>query len=273
MTKKDAIAARPIRRINLSLPIVQTDGYEIYDRTSTPTRPMPYEQGKILSKPQMEILKKHISSKTQKYHDARLSKFTGPALINLIVDMPKIPAESSLAMVDTISQALINSGYSESTIRSVPKLSKFQKINSPKSSLTRSRTSSDHRLFTDSVWSFEDSHNYTKPKNSIAITPAVKFFDRRRMVNRPLDSHVQSLKPLSISSYNNRAKELRNISNEHLQARIERLTRMHYPTIQQLRHGYPCPELLSNRIHLHREERRDFLPVLPRGRILPTIGQ
>jgi hypothetical protein len=59
------------------------------------------------------------------------------------------------------------------------------------------------------------------------------------------------------------------LSRQRLNEKIEQLTRLHFPTIQQLRRGHPSSDFNSYRTYLHREEKRDFIPVFCRSRLSP----
>ena len=267
MNKGETMNFRPIRRINLSLPIVQTDSYEIYDGSPAISfRHFPNGRPLTRQKPLIDLQKKTLTSRSS----TRAKQGNVPVMINLVVDIPTIPIDSSSHVVDSISHALINSGYSEQTLRALPKMFKHTKRTGLKDELEQSQSSFGDRLVYESVESFDDL-NIHKPRTTMwqnAHHPQLtsyKVFQTRRVSKRLSDPMATGIKysPLT-NTFETRSKELIIESNEHLQARIEQLTKTHYPSIQQLRHSYPCPELLSNRMHLHREEKRDFVPVLTR---------
>lgn len=270
MNKADETNFRPIRRINLSLPIVQTDSYEIYDGApNVSLRPFPNPRTLTRQKPLIDSLpKKTINQSGQTSRSSnRFKPINPPVLINLIVDIPSVPVESSTNtnLIDPISHALINSGYSEQTLRSVPRLFKHCKRTGLKDESEQSQSSFGDRLY-ESVESFDDL-NIHKPRTTMwqnlhhPPLTSYKVFQTRRVSKRPSDPLKSS--PIA-TNFQTRSRELMLNTNEHLQARIEQLTKTHYPSIQQLRHLHPCPELLSNRLHLHREEKRDFVPLLTR---------
>ena len=267
MSKGEVSNFRPVRRINLSLPIVQTDSYEIYDGAPHISfRQFPNGRPLTRQKPLIDVQKKTNASRSSN----RAKPINAPVLINLVVDIPTAPTDSSSNVVDSISHALINSGYSEQTLRAVPKMFKHSKRTGLKDDTDQSQSSFGDRLVYESVESFDDL-NIHKPRTTMwqnAHHPQLtsyKVFQTRRVSKRPSDPIATGLKysPLT-NTFETRSKELLVAENEHLQARIEQLTKTHYPSIQQLRHSHPCPELLSNRMHLHREEKRDFVPLLTR---------
>ena len=111
MKKREPNRTHPIRRINLSLPVVKTESYEIYytappqTRQSSGIRPVSRQKPLIESKNNT----KPNNYPTRVRSPGRLRHLSGPVSVNLFVNMPPMPTDSSTAMVDTISNALINS--------------------------------------------------------------------------------------------------------------------------------------------------------------------
>ena len=270
--KKEANTACPIRRINLSLPIVQTDSYEIYDVGSpTSTRNLPNGRPNTRQRPLIDHHKRNANLAAATRPSNRPKNWPVPVLINLIVDMPAVATDSSSTMADAISHALINTGYSENTLRAVPNMSRRARRPVAKDEHGHSRSTSGDRLLYESLDSFDDL-NIHKTTNNMwqnihhPQLSTLKVIQSKRTPNRPLGFQGLQSKAVNASSFENRSRELLVSANEHLQERIEQLTRNHFPSIQQLRHSHPCPELLTNRMHLHREEKRDFVPLLTRPR-------
>ncbi len=111
MTKKERYLTRPVRRINLSLPIVRTDSYEIYytnppvhTRQTSSVRPVTRQKPliDIANNLKLNNLATTTTTKTINRSPTRLKHLTGPALINLIVDMPPIPTDTSSTVADSI---------------------------------------------------------------------------------------------------------------------------------------------------------------------------
>jgi hypothetical protein len=275
MTKKESNLTRRIRHINLSLPVVQTDSYEIYytipptqTRQSTNVHPISHQ------KPLIDNNRKTNNQTTNFRSPNRFKHFTGPpVLVNLFVNMPPMPTDSSLNMADTISNALINSGYSGQTLRALPAMAKRHQRQSIKDGSDRSRSSSGDKLLYDSIGSFEDC-NLTKAKNGMwqnihhPQLTTVKVLHARQTSRATRGSNEMRLRVPNTSSLENLSQESVVSTNERLYDKIENLTKSYFPVIQQLRHGHPCPELINNRMHLHREEKRDFFPVLSRTRVV-----
>jgi hypothetical protein len=274
--KKESNQTRPIRRINLSLPVVQTESYEIYYtvpqsqiRQASNSRPISRQKPLIDNK----NINKPSNHPPKVRSPGRLKHVTAPVLVNLFVDMPPMPTDSALTMADNISNALINSGYSEQTLQAVQNMSKRTKHPNTKDDGDRSQKSSVDRLLYESLGSFEDPH-ISKTKKGMwqnihhPQLTTVKVLHRRRTIKRRFAINDTYLRVPHTSSLENLSQASLASSNDYLYDKIEHLTRNYFPTIQQLRH-YPCPELIHNRMHLHREEKRDFVPVFSRSRVDP----
>lgn len=270
MVKKKSYSNQPIRRINLSLPVVRTDSYEIY-YTVPPTQTRQPSSVRPVSrqKPLIDI-NTHIKSNNHiptTRSPTRLKNLTGSLLVNLFVDMPPVPTDVSSTAVDSISNALINSGYSGHTLRTLPSLTKYNKLQSIKDDSEQSQTSSDDRLLYDSVVSFEDPF-MNKTKNGMwHNTNHPQFSTIKILHKKKRPSNDTTLNGLKTFSVGNLSQESIFSSNERLYEKVENLTKNYFPSIQQLRHSHPCPELINNRMHLHREEKRDFVPILSRPRV------
>ena len=167
---------------------------------------------------------------------------------------------------------MISSGYSGQTLRDLPSIVKHNKTQALKDDGERSQTSSSDRMLLESVSSFEEPlmnktrsglwsnvhhpqlsthkvlHSRSKEKSAFS-----RFNSPTRNFNTP---SIANLSQASIIS-----------TNDRLYEKVEQLTKSYFPSIQQLRHIHPCPELINNRMHLHREEKRDFVPILHRPRV------
>jgi hypothetical protein len=275
MTKKGRYPTQPIRRIDLSLPIVKTASYEIYyavpqaqSRQPSGVRPVTRQ------KPLIEINNNTKSNNqiTTGRPQPRLKHITGSVFVNLFVDMPPVPTDSSSTVADTISNALINSGYSGETLRALPSIVKHNKRHGIKDDGERSQASSDDRLLFESIGSFEDPfisktkdgmwHNVHHPQLS-----TIKVLHTRQKANGIFNINDFHSRPPNTTSFEYPSQESMMSSNDRLYEKVENLTRSYFPSIQQLRHSHPCPELINNRMHLHREEKRDYVPVLFRPRV------
>jgi hypothetical protein len=275
MIKKGRYPTQPIRRVDLSLPIVKTNSYEIYyavpptqSRQPSGVRPVTRQ------KPLIEINNntKSTNQTTIGRSPARLKHLTGSVFVNLFVDMPPVPTDSSSTVADTISNALINSGYSGETLRALPCVVKRNKRQVIKDDGERSQASSDDRLLFESIGSFEDPflsktkdgmwHNVHHPQLS-----TIKVLHTRQKPNGMFSLNDFQSRPPNILSFEYPSQESMMSTNDRLYEKVENLTRNYFPSIQQLRHSHPCPELINNRMHLHREEKRDYVPILFRPRV------
>jgi hypothetical protein len=275
MAKKEPYSTQSIRRVNLSLPIVKTDSYEIYctvppiqSRQPSSVRPVTRQRPCIDINNSPKWSNQFAPSRLP----ARFKHLTGRVLVNIFVDMPPVATDSSSTAVDTISNALINSGYSGQTLRSLPLIAKHNKRQGIKDESTLSQTSSDDRLLFESVGSFEDPF-MNRTKNGLWYNfyhpqfTAIKILHTRKSSKQMLASNDSYSRAPNISPFANLSQESGISSNERLYEKVEHLTKNYFPSIQQLRHSHPCPELINNRMHLHREEKRDFVPILSRPRV------
>ena len=266
MTKNEANAGRSIHRIDLSLPIVQTDSYEIF-YTAPSTQNL-----RTLSrqKPLVDNHNKKTINQTARIRSpARLKHLTGPLFVNVYVDMATMTAES---IPECLSHPLVNSVVSNRASRILPTINKRPKQKNIKDDGNRSRSSSGDRLLYESLGSFDD-HNINKAKNNNMWQnvhhpqlTSTKTLHSRGASKRSSEAQY---KVSSITSVDNLSQESNASANEQLYERIEQLTKTYFPAIQQIRHSRPSPELANNRMHLHREHKRNFMPALSRTRISP----
>ena len=282
MTKKQQpCSTRSVRRINLSLPIVKTDSYEIFYTVPTPqTRQASTVRPVTRQKPIVDTLTNlkvnnattTSTSSINRSSATRLKHLTGPVPVNLFVDMPPMPSDSSSTAADSISNALIDSGYSKETLRSLPSMTKHYKHQNIKDDGERSQASSNDKLWFESIGSFEDP--FTSPSNNgmwrnihhpqLSTMKILHTRKPEKTPSRPLETHSQIVTTPTFGSFSQSSLLS---TNDRLYEKVEQLTKSYFPTIQQLRHGHPCPELIHSRMHLHREEKRDFVPVLFRSRV------
>ena len=150
-------------------------------------------------------------------------------------------------------------------------MAKRNKHSTTKDDSDRSQMSSVDKLLYESIGSFEDPH-LSKTKKGMwqnihhPQLTTVKVLHRRRTLNRKLVINDTYLRVPHTSSLENYSQDSVVSCNDYLYEKIENLTRNYFPTIQQLRH-HPCPELITNRMHLHREEKKDFVPLLSHSRV------
>jgi hypothetical protein len=275
MKKKEPYPTRLVRRVNLTLPIIRTDAYEIYYtvppvRTRQPSTVRPVSR----QKPVIDIastIKSNNQTATNQSR-SRMKHLTGPVLVNLFVNMPSMPTDSSSAVADSISNALINSGYSGKTLRDLPSIVKRNKTPSTKDDGDQSQTTSSDRMLLESVGSFDDPF-MTRTKNGMWYNihhpqlSTLKVLHTRKKEKSILRRNESPSRVLNTSSIGNLSQPSIISTNDHLYEKVEQLTKSYFPSIQKLRHGHPCPELINNRMHLHREEKSDFVPILFRPRI------
>jgi hypothetical protein len=249
-----ANTGRSVHRIDLALPIVQTDSYEIF--YTLPSS----QQLRTLSrqKPLVDYNNnKKITNQTARIRSpARLKHLIGPIFVNLYVDMSAMTVEATSTLADTVSNPLVNSNGMSKVSSTMNKRNKPKNI---KDDGDRSRSSSGDRLLYESLGSFEDQ-NINKAKNNNMW---------HNMHHPQLTStkalHVRSPSKRSLGSNEIQLKASNTASLDNLS---EQLTKNFFPAIQQIRHSRPSPELINNRMHLHREQKRYFMPILSRTRIV-----
>lgn len=266
---------RSVRRVNLSLPVVKTNSYEIYytlppiqSRQPSGIRPVTRQKPLI----DLNNIKLTNTQTTTNRLPARYRNLNGPILVNFLVDMPTPQLDSSTGVADTISNALINSGYSAYTFRCLPAIIKCNKYRGIKDGSEQSGTASDDKMIHDSLNSFEDPfinrtkngmwHNIHHPH----LTTIKALHTRKKLPNIADSNDIQSRAPYT-SSLGTISQESLLTSNERIYEKVEQLTKHYFPTIQQLRHSHPSPEFINNRMHLHRDEKRDYIPTFFRPHI------
>jgi len=266
MTKKEVPTSRPVHRIDLSLPVVQTDSYEIFYTVP------PSQNLRIISrqKPLIDIHKKSVNQTTRIRSPARLKHLTGPIFVNFVVDTVPLTAESISTMNDTASNRLINSSYSN---RMLKNLSTTNKRNKQKFFLKddgdQSQSSSGDRLIYESLGSFDDySINKTKTNNLWQNMHHPQLTSTKALHIRKTTKNALVTNDMHIKAFDNLSQGSAASINEQLYERIEQLTKNYFPSIQQIRHTRPYPELTSKRVHIHREQRKGFMPVLSRTRVV-----
>lgn len=268
-TKKEINTSRSVHRIDLSLPVVQTDSYEIfYTIPST-------QNSRIISrqKPLVDSNKKPMNQPAKIRSPARLKHLTGPIFVNLVVDMGPLTAESISTMNDTASNQFSNSVQSNRTAKTLPIFTKRNnKQKNIKDDSDRSRSSSGDRLLYESLGSFDDYNlNKIKTQNMWQnihhpqLTSA-KTLHMRRSSKHNLGLNDMQVKVSNTTSLYTLSQASAAFSNENLYEKIEHLTKNYFPSIQQIRHNRPCPELITNRMYLHREQKKNFMPILSRTR-------
>lgn len=257
-TKKAADAGRAIHRIDLTLPVVQTDSYDIFcavplPRTATVTN--------LRSKPLLDQKKKPSHSTARLRSPARLRHLTGPIYVNVFLDVPPTGQDSTSTLAETIAPG--NSSLRKSQTK--------RQHRPTKDDGERSQASSTDRLLYESFGSFDDQQvpktNSTHWQNvHHPQLSSMKVLHSRRMFKHPLASPPDlPLKRPDHGSFDHLSQESMTSTNERLYDRVEQLTRHYFPVIQQLRHTRPHPDVATpNRMYLHREETTAFVPNLSR---------
>ncbi|CAF3333828.1 unnamed protein product [Rotaria socialis] len=286
---KKPILTRPVRQINLSLPVLQTDAYEVY--YSVPRSHHRHSSTKrSIVRPKTNTdnnnnnnnnsnnntdSKKSNNPITRLRSPGRLAHLTGPVAVNLFVEMPTIPRDSSSLMVDPISNVLNKSCHSGLSLRAATTSAiKQSKAQSTKNDEARSQSSYADRLLYESLVSFEDARaiktkNMTLQSVHYPTLTTGKLLHTRGRSKRIVGSNAMHLRISKSFSLEHLLQESTTLSRQHLNEKIEQLTRLHFPTIQQLRRGHPSSGFNSYRTYLHREEKRDFIPVFCHSRLSP----
>ena len=270
MTKNEESTNPSLHRVDLSLPVVQTDSYEIFYAVPSTGNPRAISR----QKPLVDVNKKTANLSTRVRSPARLKYLTGPVFVNFVVDMTAMTNESSSSIGDTASNPVTHSTYSHRFIKGLPPITKRQKQKSSKDDGDRSQSSAGERLLYESLGSFDDygmpkarNNNMWQNFHHPQLTTS-KALHMRRVAKQSLTASQVSSKMSNTLLFDNLSQASVASANEQLCEKIERLTRTYFPAIQQLRNARPAPELLNNRMHLHREQRRNFMPVLYRTRIV-----
>ncbi|CAF1399930.1 unnamed protein product [Adineta steineri] len=262
MTKKEMSPGRTIHRIDLTLPIVQRDAYEIFCSI-----PSTHNLRTLCQKPFIDNdnNKKSTNLPTRNRCSARLKHLLGPPFVNLFIDVNTMTAETVSTITDTIS----NPSYRNRVLKNLPKINKQKHL---KDDGDQSRSSADDRLLYESVGSFDDQNKYKSKNNNMwqnihhpQLTTA-KTLHTRRMSKRSLCSNDLQSKVSYTASLDNLSQVSTPSNIEQLYERIEQLTKNYFPTIRKIRHSRPTPELINNRIHLHRVQEKNPMPLLSRTR-------
>jgi hypothetical protein len=271
MTKNEESASRAVRRVDLSLPVVQTDSYEIFYNTPLSQNPRLTSR----QKPLVEMNKKSNNNQSTRIRSpARLKHLIGPVFVNLVVDMAAMTTESSSNIGDAMSMPINNSNYSNRILKGVPVMTKRNKQKNTKDDGDRSQSSSGNRFRYESLGSFEDYGMNKTNNNNVWQNlhhPQLTISKALHMRKAPKQALISSHIPPKVSNtipFDNLSQGSAASFNEQLYERIEQLTKNYFPSIQQIRHTRPIPELISNRMHLHREQKRNFMPILSRTRIV-----
>ncbi|CAF3663397.1 unnamed protein product [Rotaria socialis] len=271
MSKKEVDTGRSIHRVDLSLPVVQTDSYEIFytippQQTSRTTLPR---------KPLVDNHRKALDQTSRLRTSARLKQLMGPVFVKVFVDTNTMTAESISTMGDSTSNPLMNSSYSNRAPKGLPMIHKVQKQKNTKDDCNRSRSSSDDRLLYESFGSFDTACNVHKAQSNnmwqnihhpqLSSTKALHL---RSNSKRSLASNETQLKTTNTKSFENLSHESAASTNEQLYEKIEQFTKTYFPIIQKIRHSCQCPESTNNRNNLNRERSRNFMPILSRTRVV-----
>lgn len=270
MSKKEANASRSVHRVDLSLPCVQTDAYEILY-----TIP-PSQHGRIMPnrKTPVENPRKYIHHTSRIRSPARLKHLIGPVLVNVVLDTSSSPNERMSPTIDPPLNLAVNPNSSHQTWKTSSTLPKRHKPKPVKDDGDHSRASSADRLIYESIASFE-SYNMFKAKNNnmwqnmhhpqLTSTKALHF---RNSSKRSLTLNEAQLKVPFTASLENLSQESTISINEQLYDRIENITKSYFPAIQQIRHSCACPEVTNNGVNMQRYQNRGFMPTLTRTRIV-----
>ncbi|CAF0946192.1 unnamed protein product [Rotaria sordida] len=268
MSKKEINTSRPIHRVDLSLPVVQTDSYEIFYT-------VPSQQNLRTISPRKPLIdnNKKLTDQTARIRSpARLKHLIGPVFVNVLVDTNTMTAESIPDI--TSNHTLINSSYSNRTLKHLPIINKHSKQKILKDDGEHSRSSSGDRLLYESFGSF-DYNNINKTKSTNMwqnfhhpqLTSTKALHLRTSSKHKLIPNDLQ-LKGLNTTSLDNLSQESTISTNDQLYERIEQLTKNYFPIIQKIRHSSQYPELINNQNNFHRQPSRNFMPVLSRPRIV-----
>ena len=271
MSKKETSRSRPVHRIQLSLPIVKTDSYEIFCTT------FPSQNLRSTShlKPLVDNNKKNITQGTRVQCPLRCRPFTGSLFRNALVDTAQTTTESTSTLAHTISNSLMNSNNTNQTFRSVPQVVKRNKQKNIKDDSNHSRSSSGDRFLYESLASF-DSYSINKVKYNSSMWKNIhhpQLTSTKTLHSRQPLKHMRTSNDTQTTIVNTRlldnfSQESTTSTNEQLYEKIEKLTKNYFPIIRQIRHGRSHPELINNRIQLHYEQNQNFMPVLSRTRVV-----
>jgi hypothetical protein len=269
MTKNEGNTSRAaIHRVDLALPIVQTDSYEIF--YNVPSSSSQNSRLASRQKPLIDTNKKSTNNQSTRIRSpARLKHLIGPIFVNLVVDMAAMTTDSSSTLGDVISMPM----NSNRIIKGLPIPNNKRNKKNFKDDGDQSQSSSSNRLRFESLGSFED-FGVNRTNNSMwqnfhhpQLTTSKALHMRRAPKQALTSSHIPG-KVSSIIPFDNLSQGSAVSLNDQLYEKIEQLTKSYFPAIQQIRHTRPSPELISNRMRLHREQKRNFMPILSRTRIV-----
>jgi hypothetical protein len=267
MTNNEGNTSRPIvHRVDLALPIVQTDSYEIFYNVPPP------QNSRIVSrqKPLIDANKKSTNNQITRIRSpARLKHLIGPIFVNLVVDMAAMTTDSSSVLGEAITIPV----NSNRMIKGLPVVNNKRNKKNFKDDGNRSQSSSSNRLRFESLGSFEDfgvnrtNNNMWQNLHHPQLTVGKAIHTRRTPKQALTSSHIPP-KVTSTIPFDNLSQGSATSFNDQLYEKIEQLTKSYFPEIQQIRHSRPTAELLSNRMRLHREQKRNFMPILSRTRLV-----
>lgn len=280
MTKKSQ-ATHPLRRINLSLPIIQDKAYEIYNSMPEPTtRFMTTTHPKVQKRPLIDNNNNRLNNQTTVTRSPRRFKhMNGRVLINLFVEMPVVPTDSLSTIADTISNALMKSGFSLETLQNVQAAvaekddyeKKKDDDDEDDEDKEPTQPSTPDKLLCESIETVEEAQiNKTKYNGwqNIHLPPltTAKASHSQKTFKRASCSYDRPLKGISLGVLEKILQEPIVLPNDCLHNKIDKLTKNYFPAIQQLRHTYP--EANYTRTYLNHEEKRNFLPAITRQRVV-----
>ncbi|UJR22189.1 hypothetical protein I4U23_025253 [Adineta vaga] len=263
MTKKENHPGRAIHHIDLSLPIVSADTYEIF--CTIPSS----KSSRTRFHPPSQTLNQTIKPRSP----VRFKHLLGPPLVNLFVDTNTMTVETISTITETVSNPSRNLRYHHRILKSLPTtMNKSNKSKTIKDDGDQSHSSAGDRFLYDSFASFDDQNKYKSKNNTMwqnnhhPQLTATKTLHTRGSSKRSLNSIDTNLKISAATSFDNLSQESTASIHERLHERIEQITKSYFPSIQQIRHARPSPELINNRMHLHRVEEKNFMPILLRTR-------
>lgn len=286
---KQATPKRLVRQINLTLPAIQTDSYEIYYT-------VPQLNHQPSSKKRSNVESKSIGD--NKNDNKKANHLTsgmkssihsnGRVTVNLLVEMPTIPIESMTSMGDTVSKPLsslnhtgqspkqpLSKAFPMAPASSLTTSSiQHSKSQCSKSDESRSQVSSIDKVLYESQDSFGDIRTNRAKNNPLRNTQYPKLNKMKVLHTRKMpkngsesNSNEASLQTPRSFAVEHLLHQSITLSRQHLHEKIEQLTRTYFPSIQQIRQGHPCGDITKYRAHLHREDIRDYVRVMPRSRL------
>ena len=234
---------RSLHRIDLTLPNVENDSTHLF--CTIPSNNHLFSR----TKTQIDLKSK---STARIRSPARLRHLMGPSQVNVFLDVP-----SSTTFQSSRKSRIQSSKDHHRTTTGV------------KDDGDRSQSSSIDRLLYESIGSFDDQYSFkTKTPSWKSIhhsqLTSTKVLHARRSttLEHPGKINDQIL-------FDNHSQESITSNNERLYDQIEQLTHSYFPTIRQIRHRRPIPELPAiHRMYLHREETNRFMPNLSRTRVV-----